>query len=666
MSDDKNESEKFVENIHDLGHFFEKAFDDTDSPSPLFDKFIETEQRYEYLEKLDEGGSKTIHLVYDEQTYRPVAMAQLKDGENREKFDSFLSEAFLTASLEHPNIIPLYEAGLDESKHPYFTMKLVEGRNLSDLILDAKQTQSQEYSLQKLLDIFLKICDAIAFAHSRHVIHLDLKPDNIRIGTYGEVLVCDWGIAKLIEKGDETSHTQNNLDPNIINDHTLDGVIKGTLGFIAPEQIESNIGSKSRQTDIYQLGAILYNMLCLEKPIVAEDSKQSIQATLAGDIINPKKYSHQYFLIPESLSAVAMKALSTEPKDRYDSVHDLINEIVHWREGFATEAEDASFIRAISLLVKRHKAVSGLISFLFIITAFLVFQIKENEQEAIKSSNLAEYNESLAKESESRALEALALYKKEKALAKQAGIEASPRLVEMGEVHLHKGHFKEAERVFNRARDLNVDNEIALYFQALTQFVRQDFKQFLYLMKKKKRITPDSRVLINLAQKYSKLQGINKRLGFNDLVKLINEIPFTRPAYLLALDHHQSHPPRDQKHTLIKLILAKTNPHVKKWEYEIEDLPYGYNFDFRKTPQIRDLTALRGLPIGKLNLDACEVHDGKELSILLVSELSIRHTKMKKLGFILNMPPLKKLILDKSDHRGWNFSKYPRVKVERR
>jgi eukaryotic-like serine/threonine-protein kinase len=642
MPDEKNETEKFVESIHELGHFFEKAFDDTSSSSPLYDKFIESDKRYEYLEELDEGGSKTIKLVYDEQTYRPMAMAQLKEGDNREKYDSFLSEAFLTASLEHPNIIPLYEAGLDDNQHPYFTMKLIEGRNLSDLILEAKENKSDEYSLQKILDIFLKICDAIAFAHSRHVIHLDLKPDNIRIGTYGEVLVCDWGIAKLIEQGDETSHTQNNLDPNIINDHTLDGVIKGTLGFIAPEQIESKIGPKSKQTDIYQLGAILYNMLCLEKPIVANSSKQSIKNTLEGKIINPKKYSHKYFVIPESLSAVALKALSTEPEERYESVHALIKEIIHWREGFATDAEEASFLRSMSLLLRRHKVVAALISIIVISTSLFVFQIRSSELEAIRTATLAEYNASLAKASELKTLATLDLYKKEKLAAKQAGAEASPRIVEIGIVHLNKGHFKEAERLFERARELDPKNDVALYFQALTQFVRQDFKKFIYLMNKKKRITKDSQILMSLARKYKKPFGRHNRLSFEKLVALINELPFTRPAYLLALDHHQSHPRMEEKHTLIRLILSKTNPHVKAWDYKIKGLDYGYDFDFRATPAIRDLTALRGLPIGSLNLDGCRVYDGEDLSLLLVSELSIRNTNMKKLGFILTMPTLKK------------------------
>ncbi|WDE96174.1 serine/threonine-protein kinase [Lentisphaera profundi] len=663
MTEPPDETEDFVNKVHDLGHYFEKAFDGSESESPLYDKFLLNEKRYEDLEKVDEGGTKSISVVYDEQTYRPIAMAKLKEESDKGKYDSFLSEAFLTASLEHPNIVPLYEAGLDKNHCPYFTMKLIEGQNLSDYIKQAKE-KAADYTLQHVIDIFLKVCDAIAFAHSRNVIHLDLKPDNIRLGTYGEVLLCDWGIAKLLEEGEVTSHTQNNLDPNIINDHTLDGVIKGTLGFLAPEQIESKIGLKSKQTDIYQLGAILYNMLCLEKPVQTKSSKQSIQDTLEGNIISPKKYSHDYFQIPESLVAVCMKALSKEPQDRYVSVDELKDEIIHWREGFATDAEDASFLRAISLLIKRHKLVSLLLGCFCVSTSFFVFEIRKNEQEAISNAILAERNAQLAQENEKRALNALEMYVKEKALSKQVGIEASPRLVDMGVVHLHKGHFMEAQRVFKRARNLDRNNEVALYFQALTQFVRQDFKGFLYYMSKKTSLTKDSRKTIFLARKYMEIKGDRNRLEFTKLLALINEMPFTRPAYLLALDHHQTHPPNREKHQLIQVILEKTNPQVKVWDYAIKNLPNGYDVDFRKTPKVRVLTALRGLPLNKMNLDGCELQDGEEIAILILKELSMRNTQMKKLGFILNMPSLEKLILSEGDHSGWDFSKYPKIQVE--
>ena len=134
------------------------------------------------LEKIDEGGAKSIYAVFDEQTSRPVAMAQLKNLSERKDYEHFLSEAFLTATLEHPNIIPLYDTGLNDKLEPYFTMKLIEGKNLQEHILQAKEGNLENYTTQDIIDIFLKICDAIAFAHSKNIIHLDLKPEKFDSG----------------------------------------------------------------------------------------------------------------------------------------------------------------------------------------------------------------------------------------------------------------------------------------------------------------------------------------------------------------------------------------------------------------------------------------------------------------------------------------------------
>ena len=127
-------------------------------------------------------------------------------------------------------------------------------------------------NLQQLMQIFIRICDAMAYSHSKGVLHLDLKPANIQLGEYGEALVCDWGLAKLIHSDDMDSDTgEKLLDPNIYNEGTLDGIVKGSPGYLAPEQIDRRISSKSIQTDIYCLGGILYYMLTKKPPIAAAD-----------------------------------------------------------------------------------------------------------------------------------------------------------------------------------------------------------------------------------------------------------------------------------------------------------------------------------------------------------------------------------------------------------
>ena len=644
----------------ELGRYYDHAFEDLDSlDAPIYESFLHKDQRYKNLEDIDIGGSKKISAVFDELTSRPVAMAQLRDIEEKNKYENFLSEAFLTATLEHPNIIPLYDAGLNDKDQPYFTMKLVEGSNLRDLIKKASTLESINYTLQEVIDIFLKICDAISFAHSKNIIHLDLKPDNIRLGYYGEVLVCDWGIAKIIEDEDYCHDSRIDLDPNIINDHTLDGILKGTPGYMAPEQFDASIGDKSRQTDIYQLGGILYSLLTLEKPIQTKSAKECATKTIAGDIVSPSKQSNPHFKIPESLAAVTMKALSREPDDRYASVNSLKQEVLKWRDGFATQAENASFFKAFALLLKRHRLLACILFIFLCLSTFFMIQIRTNEQAALR-------NAALARQNEEKAIKALALYQQEKIHSLEAGIAASPRLTQVGIEDMRRGRFQYAKQLFLKARKLDPSNDLPLYFLALIQFSEQNFLGMFNTLNQKRHLTADTKKLIQIAKKYKRIKGPRQKLFFSDLIKMIKETPFTRPAYLLALQHHQTHPPLKEKISLIKLIFTKTNPHIKNWNIGIENLPNGYNIDLSAHPYIRNLEALHGLPIKKLNLRYSRITEAEFITPLLVEEIDMRKTNISKLGLILSMPSLRKLTLSTNDHLGWNFADYPKVTVLRK
>ena len=200
------------------------------------------------MEEIGSGAIKKIQRVLDLTSGRPVALATPKEGLSKEQIQYFLEEARLTASLEHPNIIQVYDLGFNQEGSPYFTMKLCSSKKLTDIL------KQKDTSLFQLLDIYLKICDAVDYAHNSGAIHRDLKPENILLGNFGEVLVCDWGSAQIIP-GSNLENEVGQLS------HPL---TKGTPGFMAPEQ-ESCIKPNISQ-DIFALGAILYNMLTREKP----------------------------------------------------------------------------------------------------------------------------------------------------------------------------------------------------------------------------------------------------------------------------------------------------------------------------------------------------------------------------------------------------------------
>ena len=320
--------------------------------------------KYRYIKTIGRGGMKMVLEVHDNDTMRNVAMALLPDISTRSEQEQgqFLREARITASLEHPNIVPVHDIGVDSSGSPYFTMKLLRGRTLATALKKLRE-HDPEYEKQFPFDIlirfFLRICNAIAFAHSQGVLHLDLKPENVQIGDYGEVLVLDWGLARKVEPKKEDpvpsdpgktqrTHRMKRLDPKLSQEQ-----INGTPGYMAPEQITGTWKNCTEQTDVYSLGAILYAIITRENPIQVKEVEQMLRDTLAGNIIRPSlrvKDSE----IPYGIEAVAMKAMSLDPRDRYPTVTDLRNDVLHFMDGFATQAEKASLFKRSVLFMRRH------------------------------------------------------------------------------------------------------------------------------------------------------------------------------------------------------------------------------------------------------------------------------------------------------------------------
>ena len=405
------------------------AEENNDTPQAIFDEILTIEERYLNSNNINQGGMKKILKTHDALTNRPVAKATLIDFEDASKTENFLREARITASLEHPNIMPIYDIGVDEQEGPYFIMKLIGGKNLAGILKSlSANDHNLDYTLRELVIIFLKVCDAVAYAHSKGIIHLDLKPENIQVGDFGEVLVCDWGLAKVLEAPEDITEATVDLDPCLYNDVTLDGCIKGTPGYMAPEQVNPDLGSKNQQTDIYALGGILYSLLCLKAPFESDTLEGVLKNTLKGKLQLPSERSVSERYIPLSLEAVAMKALEMNPKDRYQTVTELREEINKWMGGFATEAENASFAKSLWLLLKRHKTVSALLFVIFISSILAVYKIRQNEKIALANEQKAIENEKIALANEQKARDALALYVKEKELTTQISDHAIDQL----------------------------------------------------------------------------------------------------------------------------------------------------------------------------------------------------------------------------------------------
>ncbi|VGO15916.1 Serine/threonine-protein kinase PknD [Pontiella desulfatans] len=364
--------------------------------------------RYSANKKLNQGGMKAIWEVDDHRTARKVAMALIQDSKiaSENDIDSFLYEARLTANLQHPNIIPIYDIALDENGNPYFTMKALKGETLGEIIRKLRNQNSEyqkRYTLTRLLAIFLKVCNAIDYAHTKGVIHLDLKPSNVNVGDFGDVHVLDWGLSTLIthlnEYDGEPVSWKSLDDVSLENGQTLTrylektakrrehkNVVGGTPGYMSPEQAQGVPSDIDFQTDVYMLGAVLYEILTHHCPIEGGTVKESLQRTVRGDFPPPGKRAPE-LRIPAALAAIAMKAMATDPADRYPNVAALIRDVHQYQDGFATTAENPTFITHVALLIKRHKLAVSLIAAMAAIIATILAQsfssIKESERVAL-------------------------------------------------------------------------------------------------------------------------------------------------------------------------------------------------------------------------------------------------------------------------------------------
>ncbi len=377
-------------------------------------------RKYRVGSILAKGGMGTVFTANDLNCRRKVAMKVLSDGKlaTKRQVLRFIVEAQVTAQLDHPGIIPLYELSIDSSDRIFYTMRLVKGPNLVELLdklFAGNDDFTQRYPFVRLLNIFVKVCEAVAFAHSKGVIHRDLKPDNIMTGDFGEVLVTDWGLAKIVsvdgglegieavwidEDEFEGSDTDSIID-SIRADADVPGALKtpsgqvlGSPAFMPPEQALGKESEIDNRSDVYALGGLLYYMLTLRPSITGTNMRQVVRNIVDGKITPPASFnSSQIFphcpgqRIPEPLSAIAMKALMTDPKCRYQSVPELQDDIERYLGGFATSAEDASVFSVIKLLFKRHLRVALLsISMLLVVVSVICVFMST----MIKATNTAE------------------------------------------------------------------------------------------------------------------------------------------------------------------------------------------------------------------------------------------------------------------------------------
>jgi serine/threonine protein kinase len=352
-------------------------------------------QRYLLEGEVARGGMGAVLRAVDRDIRREVAIKYLLDQSDPRKKARFVEEAQVTGQLEHPNIVPVHELGIDARGHLFFSMKMVKGRSLQQVLQELREeprSAGKEWPLSRLLNIFVGVCHALAYAHSRGVVHRDLKPANIMVGDFGEVYVMDWGLAKVMTRMDPAARpgtviqsapsfawteTEASSGPvqtsrSADEDKTLDGQVMGTALYMPPEQALGRISDIDPRSDIYALGAVLYVMLTLEPPVDRTGGFQTIlQRVTAGEILPPEMRAPARHVPPE-LSAVAMKALAKDRQDRYASVEGLRRDIERYLEGRSVSAKQDTLRELFWKLVKRNRGVSAALAVALVVITVIV------------------------------------------------------------------------------------------------------------------------------------------------------------------------------------------------------------------------------------------------------------------------------------------------------
>ena len=321
-------------------------------------------ERYQDLAEIDSGGMGEVRRVFDRELRRTLAMKILAPElvASQRARARFWAEASMTAQLQHPGIVAVHDRGVLEDGRLWFTMSEVRGRTLTRVIdeLHAPSAVPDPLLLRRVVEMFQRICEAVAYAHGRGVVHRDLKPSNLMVGEFGQVLVMDWGLARRWQGyGDkserESTPPSNDEAPSDsqLTDHlTHDGEVLGTPAYMPPEQARGDRTAIGPASDVYSLGAVLYNILSGQAPY-SESSSAALAAVLAGPPA-PLDVPHS---VPRPLLTLCEYAMAREARERPSSARELIDDVRGWLDG-ARRRDDARHIvsRADAMEPAIHRA----------------------------------------------------------------------------------------------------------------------------------------------------------------------------------------------------------------------------------------------------------------------------------------------------------------------
>ncbi|MBK8979370.1 MAG: SUMF1/EgtB/PvdO family nonheme iron enzyme [Planctomycetes bacterium] len=339
-------------------------------------------RRYRICGEIARGGMGVVYEVWDADLRRRLAMKVVNDegagghapARRAERIGRFLEEAQITAQLQHPGIVSVHDFGIDDDGRLFFTMPLIRGVSLAR-VLDDCSADHEEWALARTLRVFVKVCEAVGYAHAHGVVHRDLKPANVMVGRFGETYVLDWGLAHVLREGhsrhgpaDSSLHTDLGGAGSTTPALTADGQVLGTPCYMAPEQARGRGAGSGPRADVYSIGAMLYHLLA-GRPPHTRSGQGSTPELVLERVLNepPEALADVAPTAPRVLAAICERAMTRDPQARYADALEVARDLEAFLDDRPTIAADPGRFGLLRLALRRNRAVAAVVA-----TAFLV------------------------------------------------------------------------------------------------------------------------------------------------------------------------------------------------------------------------------------------------------------------------------------------------------